>query len=103
MLALVGELMEFVAGAAGVKNAGGSRRAAALALAGGLVGGILGVFIGVPIPVIGSIVAALLFGGVGALAGAMLGDYWAGSTLKQSWQVGQAAIWAPSERSLSDQ
>jgi predicted membrane protein len=43
--------------------------------------------------VIGSIVAALFFGGVGALAGAMIGDVWAGSSFEQSWRVGQAAFW----------
>lgn len=92
-LALVGEILEFVAGALGAKRAGGSRRSAVLALAGSLVGGILGVLIGLPIPVVGPVVAAILFAGGGALAGAMIGEAWKGRTLQQSWQVGQGAFW----------
>src|SRR3954469_16253656 len=42
-LALVGELLELAAGAAGVKRAGGSRRGAVLALVGSVAGAITGV------------------------------------------------------------
>jgi hypothetical protein len=92
-LAAFGEAVELIAGALGVAKAGGSRRSAVLALAGSLIGGIAGIFVGLPIPVIGSLISAVLFAGVGALIGAMLGENWKGRGLNQSWQVGLAAFW----------
>ena len=94
-LAVVGEVVEFAAGAAGAKKAGGSRRAAVLALMGGLAGGIVGMFAGslIPIPGVGSIIGALLFAGLGAMGGAIVGETWAGGDAQQSWQVGKAAFW----------
>lgn len=92
-LALVGELIEFIAGAAGVRKAGGSRLSAFLALFGSLVGAIIGVFVGLPIPFVGSLVAAVLFAGAGAAAGAALGENLAGRSNDASWKVGQAAFW----------
>jgi uncharacterized protein YqgC (DUF456 family) len=41
-LALLAEILEFLMGAAGARQAGGSRRGAALAIVGGVVGAILG-------------------------------------------------------------
>ncbi len=93
LLAAVGELLEFLAGAMGVAKAGGSKRGAVLAMVGSIVGGIAGLFIGIPIPIVGSLIAALLFAGMGALAGAMLGEAWYGRDLDESWQVGKAAFW----------
>ena len=61
-MAIAGEVLETAAGAAGVKRAGGSRRGALLAIAGSMVGSIVGLFVGVPIPIVGSLVAAVLFG-----------------------------------------
>src|SRR2546430_16875774 len=52
-LAVLGEVLEFVLGAAGSRHAGGSKRAAALAIVGSLVGGIIG--IGIPGPVVGTL------------------------------------------------
>ncbi len=92
-LAVLGEILELVAGALGVSKAGGSRRSAVLALFGSIAGAIVGMFVGVPIPVVGSLVAAVLFAGLGALAGAMLGESWKGRSLDQSLQVGHAAFW----------
>ena len=92
-LAILGEIVEFVAGAAGAKKAGGSKRGAVLALIGALAGGILGIFVGIPIPVIGPIVSAILFSAAGALGGAMLGESWKGRTWEESWGVGKAAFW----------
>ena len=92
-LALLGELAELVASAAGVKKVGGTRLGAVLALIGSVIGAFAGIFIGVPIPIIGSVVAALLFAGLGALAGAMLGETMQGKSLAASWKVGQAAFW----------
>lgn len=92
-LAVLGEIVEFVASSAGAKRAGGSKRAAALALIGALVGGIVGVFVGIPIPVIGPIISAILFSAAGALGGAMLGESWKGRSWESSWDVGKAAFW----------
>ena len=91
-LAIVGEIAETAAGAAGVTRVGGSRRGAVLAIAGSMVGSIVGLFVGIPVPVIGSLVAAVLFGAAGAFAGAMLGERWKGRTFDNSLDVGRAAF-----------
>ncbi len=92
-IAGLGELIEFVAGAAGVKKTGGSRRAAALAIVGSIVGAIVGLFVGTPVPVIGSVVVSLLLGGLGAFTGAVLGERWKGRVWDDSIAVGKAAFW----------
>jgi uncharacterized protein YqgC (DUF456 family) len=92
VLAILGEVAEFVAGALGVTTVGGSRRGAALAIVGSMVGGIVGIFVGLPIPIVGSLVAAVLFGGIGALAGAVLGETWKGRDLDSSIEIGKAAF-----------
>lgn len=92
VLAVLGEIVEFAAGALGVSTAGGSRRGAALAILGSLVGGIVGLFVGLPIPVVGSLVSAVLFGGLGALAGATLGETWKGHDFDKSLEIGKAAF-----------
>ena len=93
VLAGLGEIIEFLAGAAGSASVGGTKRGAALALVGSVIGALLGVFIGVPIPLVGPIFAALFFAGLGAMAGAMLGETWAGKKVDTSWRVGKAAFW----------
>jgi hypothetical protein len=93
VLAALGEIVELLAGAMGVTKTGGSRRGAVMALVGSIVGSILGVFIGVPIPLIGSVVAAVFFAGLGAMAGAILGETWAGRDADMSWRIGRAAFW----------
>jgi uncharacterized protein len=93
VLAALGEAAELLASAAGVSRRGGSKRGAALALAGSIVGAVVGVFVGVPVPVIGSAIAALIFAGVGAFIGAVLGEMWAGKEFGDSCRVGTAAFW----------
>jgi uncharacterized protein YqgC (DUF456 family) len=93
VLAALGEVIELMAGATGAARAGGTRRAAILALIGSIGGAIFGIVVGLPIPLAGPIVAALLFAGLGAMAGAILGEMWAGRNLDASWQVGRAAFW----------
>jgi uncharacterized protein len=92
IMAILGEVVELVAGAAGTAKAGGSRRGVLLALAGSVLGSILGLFAGLPIPVVGSVIAALLFAGLGALAGAVLGEMSVGRNLDASWRIGKAAF-----------
>jgi uncharacterized protein len=84
-LAVLGEVLEFVLGAAGSRRAGGSTRAAALAIVGSLVGGILGTAL--PVPIVGTVIGACL----GAFAGSLLGDLWAGRPLFPSFAAGWGA------------
>jgi uncharacterized protein len=93
-LAVMGEVIEFLAGAVGAKRAGGSKRGALLALLGSMLGGIVGIFVGIPIPIVGQVVAAVLFAGLGALGGAILGERWKGRDMQESLRVGQAAFWS---------
>lgn len=92
LLAVFGEVIEFVAGAMGVATVGGSRRGAVLAIVGSIVGGIAGLFVALPIPVVGQLVAAILFGGLGALVGAVLGEIWKGRDLDTSLEIGKSAF-----------
>ncbi len=92
-LAILGEVVELIAGAMGAKRAGASRRSTFFALAGSMVGAITGAVVGVPIPAVGSIIAAVLFGGIGACLGAVYGEWTDGKPWKDSWAVGHAAFW----------
>ena len=91
--ALVGELVEFAASAFGAQRAGASRRSTIYAVAGSMIGAIFGAVVGVPVPVIGSILAAILFGGIGAAAGAFYGEWTDGRAWRESWTIGHAAFW----------
>lgn len=84
-LALLGEVLEFVLGAAGSRQAGGSKRAAALAIIGSLIGAIAGTAL--PAPIVGTLIGACL----GAFAGSLLGDLWAGRPLFRSFEAGWGA------------
>ncbi|MCP3859619.1 MAG: DUF456 family protein, partial [Phycisphaeraceae bacterium] len=57
LLAAAAEIIEFLAGAAGAKAGGASRRGTVGALVGGFVGGIVGTFV-IPIPLVGTLVGA---------------------------------------------
>ena len=91
-LVLLGELIEFAAGAAGAAKQGASRRSIAFSLIGGLAGSIAGAAAGLPIPVIGSIAAALLGGAAGSFAGAYLGEYQTARPHGESVNVAKAAF-----------
>jgi hypothetical protein len=93
-LAGLGELIEFVASAAGVGKLGGSRRAATYAIIGSIAGALAGAVIGlpIPIPVVGSLIGSVLFSGIGAAAGAFLGEHSSGKALEGSVKVGVAAF-----------
>jgi uncharacterized protein len=84
-LAALGEVLEFVLGAAGSCRAGGSTRAAGLAIVGSLIGGILGMAL--PVPIVGTLIGACL----GAFIGSLLGDLWAGRPLFPSFEAGWGA------------
>jgi uncharacterized protein YqgC (DUF456 family) len=84
-LALLGELLEFVFSAAGSRQAGGSKRGAAIAIVGGVVGAVLGTAL--PVPVAGTLIGA----SIGAFSGSLLGDLWAGRPLFHSVDAGRGA------------
>jgi len=93
VMATLGEIVEFAAGALGGAKSGGSKRSGVLAVLGSIAGAVIGAIVGIPVPVVGSIVGIVLFAGLGALGGAMLGESWKGKKLGESWQTGQAAFW----------
>lgn len=84
-LALLGEILEFALGAAGSRQRGGSRRAAALAMLGGIIGAVLGTAI--PVPIVGTLLGAC----AGAFVGSLLGDRWAGRSVDVSVEAGRGA------------
>lgn len=91
-LAVVGEVIEFAAGAAGAAKQGASRRAIVLSLVGALVGSLAGAMVGTPVPVLGSFVMALVGGASGAFAGAYLGEMWKGRDEPERMAAGQGAF-----------
>lgn len=83
-IAAIAELIEFFAGSAGAKKAGGSRRAAWGALIGGLLGAIL---LTIPIPIIGTTIGLC----IGVFAGALIGEMSVRDDPAHSIRVGIAA------------
>ncbi len=65
-LALMAELVEFLAGAAGSKRAGGSFRSIVGAIVGGLVGAILGAILVPILPILNAILGACIGSFIGA-------------------------------------
>ena len=93
LLAVVGEIAEFVAGFVGAQSARGSKRAAAFSLVGSMLGAILGAGVGIPIPVIGSALAAIAGGSLGVFGGAAFAEYTRGELAGHALRVGHAAFW----------
>jgi uncharacterized protein YqgC (DUF456 family) len=91
-LALVGEIVELSAGAAGARRSGASRRSAVLALVGTIVGSVLGATVSIPIPIVGPIIGALGGGALGAFAGAFIGETAIGRDVSQSTAAGTGAM-----------
>ncbi len=85
-LAILGEVLEFIAGALGARTAGASKRAAAIAIVGGVIGAIAGTPL-IPIPIVGTLVGAA----IGAGLGSVLGDKWAGRQWGEALKGGQGA------------
>jgi len=92
ILAMLGEVVEFVAGAAGAAKQGASKRAMVLAIVGTMIGSVAGAVVGVPIPIVGSVIGAIGGGAVGAFGGAFLGEVWLGKTGDESLSVGWGAL-----------
>jgi uncharacterized protein len=91
-LALIGEVVELAAGAAGAKRSGASRRAMLLALVGTMVGSVLGALVTVPILIVGPILGAVGGGALGAFAGAYVGETALGRSTEQSLAAGKGAL-----------
>ena len=91
-LAVLGEVIEFAAGAAGAAKQGASKRSVALAMIGAVLGSVLGLGIGLPVPILGSFVMALLGGAAGAFFGAYLGEAWKGRPHEARVAVGRGAF-----------
>lgn len=86
-LAVVGEIVEGLAGAAGVRRLGGSRRSALLSIVFSVVGAIVGTAT-IPLPVIGTMLGACL----GAMVGAVAGETWLGNDAETARRIGWAAF-----------
>ncbi|MCE5325240.1 MAG: DUF456 domain-containing protein [Planctomycetaceae bacterium] len=86
VLAILGEIVEFVAGLAGARKASGTWLGSIGALAGSLIGAVVGTFI-IPVPLLGTLIGAC----GGAFAGAMLMEMASGKPLKPAVAVGKGA------------
>ena len=64
-LAILGELIEFFAGAGGAKRAGASWRGSIGALIGAITGALIGTFV-IPVPFLGTLLGSCIGAGVGA-------------------------------------
>jgi hypothetical protein len=92
-LALLGEIVEFGAGAAGAAKHGASKRGVALSIVGAIAGSILGLTAGLPmIPVLGPFIGALVGGAAGAFFGAYLGEGWKGRPESERVAAGRGAF-----------
>jgi uncharacterized protein YqgC (DUF456 family) len=85
-LALAGEVAEFVAGIAGTKSVGGTRRGSVGALVGTLVGALIGTAL-IPLPIVGSLIGACAGAAVGAWGFELSG----GRSMKASMRSGVGA------------
>ena len=86
VLAFLGEVLEFIAGAGGAKAAGGGKKAMAAAIIGAIAGAILGTFL-IPIPVFGTLIGSAL----GAAAAVLIVEMRAGRQMKQSLKIATGA------------
>lgn len=94
VLALLGELIEFLASVLGTKKLGGSTRGATLSVIGSMIGGLVGAVFGIPVPIplVGMLIGSILFAAIGAWVGATIGEKWVGKPTKQSLKIGGAAF-----------
>src|SRR5579872_151147 len=82
ILSLIAEILEFTAGGAAARKAGGGRRAAVGALIGGIVGGIVGSIV---LPLVLTIVGVCVGSLVGAAGFELLGGGEAVHSLRVGW------------------
>ncbi len=87
ILALLGELVEFLGPALGAVKEKSSRRAAVLAVVGGVTGAIVGTILLAFLPVIGTLIGAVVGSGLFSI----LGDLWAGREWEPALRGGKGA------------
>lgn len=94
VLAIAGEIIEMVAGAAGAAKQGASRRAMLLAIVGTVIGSLVGAILGtfIPIPLVGTVIGAIGGGALGAFGGAYLGEWWKGRAADERLAISVAAM-----------
>ncbi|TWT64061.1 DUF456 domain-containing protein [Rubinisphaera italica] len=92
VLAILGEIVEFFAGAHGAAKQGGSRRGIVLAILGAIIGSMTGAIVSMPIPIIGPLIGALVGGAIGSFAGAWVGEHGTGRTSAERYAIGQGAM-----------
>lgn len=68
VIAIIGEVLEFMAGALGAKKGGASKQGMLGALIGGFAGTLIGTFT-IPVPIVGSLIGAIIGCGIGAVIG----------------------------------
>jgi hypothetical protein len=83
-LAIVAEVLEFLAAGKYAQKYGGSKRAGW----GAIIGGIVGAIVGVPVPIIGSVIGAF----VGSFAGALVAEMTLGSRMGDATRVAKGAL-----------
>lgn len=84
VLAIVGEILEFMLAGRYARKYGGSKRAGW----GAILGGMAGVFVGIPIPIVGSMIGAF----IGAFAGALLFELAGGTRAGPATKVATGAL-----------
>jgi uncharacterized protein len=87
VLALLGELVEFLGPAVGAAKEKSSRRAVVLAVAGGIIGAMVGTVVLVFLPVLGTLIGAVVGSGVASIGG----DLWAGRGWEPALRGGKGA------------
>jgi uncharacterized protein YqgC (DUF456 family) len=86
VLAFVGEILEFAAGAGGAKAAGGGKKAMAAAIVGAIIGAVAGTVI-IPVPIFGT----LLGSAIGAAGAVLIVERKGGREMKQSLKIATGA------------
>ena len=86
VLAIIGEIIEFIAGAGGAKAAGGGKKAMFAAIGGAIIGAIIGTVI-IPIPIFGTLLGAA----IGAGGAALIVEKRSGKELNQSLKTATGA------------
>lgn len=90
-LAVIGEIVEFFAGAVGAARYGGNKLGIALAVVGAFVGSIVGAIVLAWLPIIGTIIGALGGGSAGAFLGAWAGELGNERTNTERYHIGRGA------------
>ena len=86
VLAFVGEILEFAAGAGGAKATGGGKKAMTAAIVGAIIGAVAGTMI-IPVPIFGT----LLGSAIGAAAAVLIVERKGGKELKESLKIAAGA------------